>query len=105
MPITEELPARREELVSVLSQPQWVAVFMALSVAVSLGVLLIGFIAGLSVANTSVFGGYALISGVIADVVLRRWLRKVLVVYGSPRVPFIALWFVLCMYVIVFAPF
>jgi uncharacterized membrane protein len=68
-------------------------------------VLLVGFVAGLSVANTSVFGLYALISGVLADVGIRRWLRRTLVVFQSPRVPFVALWVALCLYVIVFTPF
>jgi len=93
------------DLVSVLTEPHWVAAFMALAVVLSFVPFAVGFVMGLSVTNTSVFGAYALISGVLADLLFRRILRKVLVVVRSPNIPFVALWVGLCAYVIVFTPF
>jgi hypothetical protein len=105
VPVIDSPPAADAGIVSVLAAPQWVGVFMALSMALSLVPFAAGFVTGLTVSNTSVFGTYALISGVMADAVIRWKLKKTLVVFRSPRVPFVALWILLCAYVIVFKPF
>ena len=94
----------REEIL-ILTSPHWIAVFMAIAVPTSLVPFLIGFIFGLSVAQDFVFGLYAMVSGVFADFVIRRRYGRVLVVFRKPRIPFIGLWVLLCLYVMLFAPF
>ena len=91
--------------VSVLGEPLWLGVFMVLAMLFSLLPFALGFVAGLSVSNTSVFGIYALLGGVLADLLLRRKFRRALVVFRAPHIPFVTLWIVLCAYVIVVRPF
>lgn len=91
--------------ISVLKFPQWIGVFLAIAVPTSLVPFFLGFLLGLSVAHDSVFGSYALISGAFADFIIRSKFRRVLVVFRKPKIPFIALWFLLCVYVIFFRPF
>lgn len=94
---------RREVLV--FSSPHWVAIFFAIAVPASLVPFYIGFLLGLSVAHDVVFGVYALLSGVFADFVIRMGFKRLLVVFRKPRIPFLALWIVLCIYIMVFTPF
>ena len=90
---------------SVLGTPYWLGVFLAIAVPASLVLLVPGFLLGLSVSDDVVFGTYALISGALADFIIRTKFRRVLVVFERPRVPFIAAWALLCLYVAVFSPF
>ena len=107
MPVTEDRPApaqARPER-SVLTEPYWVTLFLLIAVAASFLPFGVGFLLGMSVTNTSVFGIYALIGGLLADVVMRRTFRTTLVLFRSPRIPFVAAWILLCLYVIAFRPF
>ena len=90
---------------SILTAPHWMFAFIAIAAAISLVPFLVGFILGFSVASDVVFGAYALMSGVAADVLLRSKLDRVLVAWHRPRIPFIALWIVVCAYIILFGPF
>ena len=65
---------------------------------------LVGFLFGASVGSDVVFGVYALISGVAADVIVRRRFNRLLLLWRRPRVPFILFWVALCGYVILFRP-
>jgi hypothetical protein len=93
----------REE-VSVLLSPHWITIFLAIAVVASLVPFFAGFMFGLSVSHDRVFGVYALISGVLADCLIRWRFRRLLLLFTRPRVPFVVLWIVLCLYVIVFTP-
>lgn len=95
----------RKTEVSVLTAPHWATAFLVFAAVLSLVPFFVGFLLGFSVASDVVFGVYALISGLAADLILRWKPGWVLVVWRRPRVPFIALWVVLCGYVILFRPF
>jgi hypothetical protein len=92
------------ESILVLTSPNWVVAFVTLAMAISLVPFSAGFLLGLSVASDVVFGFYALTSGLAADAILRAKFRKALLAWQQPRIPLIALWAVLCFYVIVFQP-
>ena len=94
----------REAEILVLTAPHWASVFVALAAVLSLVPFFVGFLLGFSVASDVVFGVYALISGVAADMILRWKPGRVLLAWRRPRIPFIALWVALCAYVIVFQP-
>ena len=89
----------------VLTAPQWPAVFVALAMILSLVPFIVGFLLGLSVASDVVFGIYALISGIAADMILRWKPGRILLVWRRPRIPFVAFWVALCAYVILIQPF
>lgn len=93
------------ESVSVLTSPHWLGVFMGIAIACSLVPTIIGFLLGFSVRSDVVFGVYALFGGAAADGLIRWKLARSLVLFGRPRIPFISLWALLCLYVIVFRPF
>lgn len=95
----------KPEEISVLTSPHWIAIFLAIAVPTSLVPFFIGFIFGFSVAHDFVFGSYALISGAFADFMIRWRLGRLLVVLRKPRIPFIILWILLCLYVMLFTPF
>lgn len=95
---------KEREEISALSSPHWVGAFVAISVVTSFVPFLIGFMFGLTVANDSVFGSYALVSGGFADFIIRSKFGKVLLVLRKPRIPFIMLWVLLSLYIIVFKP-
>ena len=89
-----------------LREPHWHALFCLLG---GLILLVIGvsvrFITGLSSADDRVFALEALISGIIADFLIRKlWHRRLIFLKSFP-VPFVAGWFLLCLYVFVFRPF
>ncbi len=90
--------------VSVFTAPQWIAVFFIIAVPASLGPFLIGFALGFSVESDIVFGVYALISGVFSDYIIRKVFNRSLLLFIKPRIPFIIVWFLLCLYVILFSP-
>lgn len=98
-------PKSKREETSVLTSPQWVGIFLAIAVLASFVPFFLGFLLGLSVTHDAVFGTYAVLSGAFADFIIRVKLRRVLLAVRSPRIPFIALWFLLCAYIIAFRPF
>lgn len=99
-----EVESEEKKEVSVLKSPHWLTVFFAIAVPASFVPLIIGFIFGLTVTNDHVFGIYALLSGTFADFIIRSKFKRALMVFQKPRVPFIMLWVLLCLYVIVFTP-
>ena len=101
-----EAPAnsRTAEEVSVLTSAHWTAAFFCIAVPASFVPLIVGYFLGFSVASDPIFGIYALISGLFADVVLRWKFKKALMVWRKPRIPFNVLWVLLCFYVILFQP-
>ena len=101
----EQSEENKRQEVSVLTSPHWIAVFLAIAVPTSLVPFLIGFMLGLSVGRDFVFGLYALLSGAFSDYIIRWRFGRVLVVFRRPRIPFIILWILLCLYVMLFAPF
>lgn len=96
--------SKNRQETSVLTSPHWLGVFVAIAAVTSFVPFLFGFMLGLSVANDSVFGAYALISGGFADFIVRSKFGKVLLVFRKPRIPFIIFWIFLCLYIIVFNP-
>ena len=96
---------KQREEISVLTSPHWLGAFVAISVVTSFVPFLIGFMLGLTVANDSVFGTYALVSGGFADFIIRSKFGIVLLVLPKPKIPFIMFWVLLSLYVIVFKPF
>ena len=90
---------------SVFTEPHWIAIFMAIAIPASLIPFALGFVLGLSVTRDAVFGAYALISGIFADYIIRAKLGRALVLLSNPRIPFVVLWILLCVYVVVFRPF
>lgn len=95
---------KQREEISVMTSPHWLGIFVAISIITSFVPFLIGFMLGLTVANDSVFGTYALISGGFADFIIRSRFEKVLLVFRKPRIPFMVLWALLSLYIIVFKP-
>ncbi len=102
--MNREAPDRTAEQISVLTSPHWIAAFFAIAVPASLVPFFVGFLLGFSVASDTVFGAYALISGLFADFVLRWKFKKALMVSRKPDIPFNILWVLLCLYVIAFQP-
>jgi hypothetical protein len=92
------------DFVFVVTSAHWITAFVALAMALSLVPFLVGFALGYSVASDFVFGFYALTSGLAADLILRVKYRKALIVWRDPRIPFVVLWAVLCLYVMAFEP-
>ena len=90
--------------ISVYSSPQWLIAFFMIAIPTSTLPFFVGFIMGFSVASDIVFGVYALISGLIADIVLRWKFKRALMVWIKPKVPFNVIWILLCLYVITFQP-
>ncbi len=90
--------------ISVLAAPHLLGVFIALAATISVVPFLIGFLLGFTVASDIVFGFYALISGIAADMVLRWKPGWALVTWHRPRIPFIVVWLVFCIYIMVFQP-
>jgi hypothetical protein len=79
--------------------------FIAAAAVISIVPFLVGFGFGFSIVSDVVFGAYALISGVGVDLLFRKKLRRDLIAWQRPRVPFIALWVLVCGYVMAFRPF
>ena len=102
----EEIQHNRtsQQEVSVFTSPQWLTIFFAISIPASLVPFLIGFTLGLSVSSDIVFGSYALMSGIFADIIIRRKFGRLLIVLRKPRTPFVILWVLLCLYVMLFKP-
>lgn len=97
-------PPRRS--IAVVTNPHWGGVFIALAVPISILPFAIGFALGFTVASDVVFGLYALISGLASDAIIRYKLNIDLNILPiGPRLPFILLWVLLCIYVILFRPF
>jgi hypothetical protein len=94
----------RTESIFVVTSAGWITVFVGLAIALSLIPFCVGFSLGFSVASDVVFGFYALISGLAADLILRVKYRKTLIVWRDPRIPFVVLWAVLCLYIMAFQP-
>lgn len=86
--------------------PHWGALFFVIGGAF---LLLIGvsvrFLLGFSAASDQVFAIEALISGLAADLVFRRFMRRRLVVAPKVEVPFVYIWPLLCLYVFIARPF
>ncbi|MFQ5662662.1 MAG: hypothetical protein ACE5HL_02385 [Terriglobia bacterium] len=99
-----DISEKRRVEISVLRAPHWVPIFVVAAAVISFVPFFVGFLLGLSVSSDIVFGVYALISGVAADVVLRRRFGRTLLVWQRPRIPFVAFWIALCSYVILFSP-
>jgi uncharacterized membrane protein YhfC len=78
----------------------WTFMFIALSVGISFVVLVtLLFPVGLFlfdgagwVANWSIFGVNAAVSGIIADQILRRQFRVLVLIVRQPRLPMIWMW-------------
>ena len=96
-------PATRD--VWILTAPHWLAPFMGLSVVISFVPFILGFVVGLSVSSDVVFGAYALISGTCAHLVLQYRLHRRLLIWRKPAVPFVYFWVLVCLYVMIAAPF
>jgi hypothetical protein len=94
----------RSDSTVVVTSAGWVTAFVVLAAVLSLIPFLAGFLLGFSVASDVVFGFYALISGLAADLILRVKYRKALIVWRDPRIPFVVLWAVLCLYIMAFQP-
>ena len=90
--------------VSVLTSPHWLGVFFLIAVPASAVPFIVGFMLGLSVSSDIVFGVYALLSGTFADLLLRWRFRKALMALLTPPIPFMVVWLMLCLYVILFQP-
>lgn len=94
-----------ENEISVFTSPQWIAAFLAIAVPTSLVPFFIGYLLGFSVASDFVFGLYALISGAFSDFLIRWRFSKNLILFRKPKIPFLILWILLCLYVMLFTPF
>jgi hypothetical protein len=86
--------------------PHWGAMFLMIGGAF---LLLLGvwvrFLLGFSAASDQVFAIEALISGLAADLVFRRFMRRRLVVAPKVEIPFMYIWPLLCLYVFIARPF
>jgi hypothetical protein len=89
----------------VLTSPHWLTLFVALSVVISFVPFFVGFALGLSVASDVVFGFYAMISGICADLIVRRAMKRRLLIWKTPPISFVYFWVILCLYVMVMKPF
>ncbi len=74
------------------------------AITVVVGVL-VRFLLGFSAASDVVFGIDALIGGVSAEFVFRRVLGRKLVVAPKVEIPFLYVWPLLCLYVMIARPF
>jgi hypothetical protein len=86
--------------------PHWGILFFLIGGAF---LLLIGisvrFLIGLSSASDQVFAVEALISGIAADLMFRRFMHRKLVVAPKVEIPLIYVWPLLCIYVFIAQPF
>lgn len=90
--------------ISVVTSPQWFTVFLSIAFIFSFVPMLIGYYLGLTVASDTVFGFYALLSGLFADAVLRWRLNISLVLFQRVQIPFIGFWIFVCLYVMIINP-
>ena len=101
----EESGAEKEQAVYFFSKFWW-GIFLASSVLISLVLLVaITYPIGISVRSDVVFGGLALVSGSIANLILQKKFNKKMMV--SERLPFSILyvWIPFCIFIMVFRPF
>lgn len=88
---TEPIPSNRVHDVSWLSA--WAVIFMAASIAISFVLMLVVFFPlGLSQGNLNVFFSNVIVSGIIADQLLRRFAKVRVLALSHPPLPFIWLW-------------
>jgi len=90
--------------VSVLTAPHWLTAFLGIAIIFYFVPFFVGFFLGFTVESDIVFGFYAMLSGLFADIVLRWRLKITLILFQRLQAPFIAFWILLCLYVIVFEP-
>lgn len=103
---------RNNHVIYVAWKSPWPLMFIALSVACSFILLVIVFFPiGLLlfdgpewIANWSVFGLNAALSGIIADQILRRHFRVAVLVTKFPRLPLIWIWLAVMLLIGVIGP-
>ena len=86
--------------------PQWGVLFFLIGGAFLLVIgVAIRFLLGYSAASDQVFAIEALISGLAADLVIRRFIHRRLVIAPKVEIPFMYIWPLLCLYVFIMRPF
>lgn len=84
----------------------WGPVFIGIAVLVSIAIhVVVVTTTHLSASSDVVFGGEALVSGIISDQILRTGFRRRIVILFKWKLSFIWIWTVLCAYVIIARPF
>jgi|GEM_PF-6974764 len=86
--------------------PHWGGLFFVIGGAVLLIIgLSVWTLFGLSAASDQVFAIEALISGFSADIILKRFMRRKLLIAPKVGIPFMYIWPLLCLYVFIVHPF
>lgn len=89
-----------------LIKPFWHFLFFIIGLIV---LLLIGIavrlITGLSSVDDHVFAVEALVSGLLAELIIKKWFHKELYLFPKLNIRFYYFWIVLSLYVFVFQPF
>jgi len=84
----------------------WSLLFFLIGGAILLvGGLSLTLLTGLSATSDRVFAIEALVSGLLADLAIRRFFRKRLVVAPKIEIPLVYVWPLLCVYIFLARPF